>query len=144
MPARALDGAPALDGDAPARRPPWLFGAAADAFFLGPGATLLIAPAVLALEHLGARAVASAITLALASICVGPHYAATYRRAYGSREILRAHPWVTLGAPPLLLGLGFLAVRHPDTLGLGYFAAYVGWSGYHYSGQSLGLAMIYA
>jgi hypothetical protein len=76
-------------------------------------------------------------------MCVGPHYAATYRRAYSSREIIRAHPWVTLAVPVALTLAGALAIRRPTTIGIGFFAVYVAWAGYHYSGQSLGLAMLY-
>jgi hypothetical protein len=56
---------------------------------------------------------------------------------------VRAHPWVTLAAPPLLLAGAALAVRHPYGFGLAYFGAYVVGTGYHYSGQSLGLALLY-
>lgn len=83
------------------------------------------------------------LTVSLGLLFVGPHYAATYRRAYTSLAIVRAHPWVTLAAPPILIAAAIAAIRHPTTVGVAYFALYVGWSGYHYSGQSLGLAMLY-
>ena len=100
---------------------------------------------LLALPRLGAGAagVAGTVTAALSFLLVGPHYAATYRRAYTSRAVVGAHPWVTLVAPPILIAAALLAVRYPTTVGLAYFGLYVGWSGYHYSGQSLGLAMLY-
>lgn len=125
--------------------PRYLLGAGADAFLLGPGATIVVTGVLLALSQLGGRAAALSSTLALwlAWMFVGPHYAATYRRAYSSLEVVRAHPLVTLVAPPLLLALTMIALRHPYTFGILYFAAYVGWAGYHYSGQSLGLAMLY-
>ena len=56
---------------------------------------------------------------------VGPHYAATYQRAYSSLDIVRAHPLVTLAVPPLLAVAAVAAVRHPATVGLAYFGAYV-------------------
>jgi hypothetical protein len=117
----------------------------ADAFFFGPGATIIVAGILLAIPHLvpGAAGVAGTVTAALSFLLVGPHYAATYRRAYTSRDVVRAHPWVTLVAPPILMAAALLAVRYPTTVGLAYFGLYVGWSGYHYSGQSLGLAMLY-
>jgi len=123
----------------------FILGPAADLFFFGPGATIVVAGVLLALPHLGAGAagVAVTVTAALSFLLVGPHYAATYRRAYTSRAVVGAHPWVTLVAPPILLAAALLAVRHPTTIGLAYFGLYVGWSGYHYSGQSLGLAMLY-
>jgi len=130
---------------AAARFDRFLLGPFADVFFLGPGATIVVAGVLLALPHLGAGAAAAAgtVTAALSFLLVGPHYAATYRRAYTSRAVVSAHPWVTLVAPPILIAAALLAVRYPTTVGLAYFGLYVGWSGYHYSGQSLGLAMLY-
>ena len=130
---------------APARFDRFILGPRADLFFFGPGATILVAGTLLALPLLGAEAaaVATTVTAALSFLLVGPHYAATYRRAYTSRDVVRAHPWVTLVVPPILIAAALLAVRYPTTVGLAYFGLYVGWSGYHYSGQSLGLAMLY-
>jgi hypothetical protein len=123
----------------------FILGPAADLFFFGPGATVVVAGILLALPLLGAGAagVATTVTATLSFLLVGPHYAATYRRAYTSRAVVSAHPWVTLVAPPILLAAALLAVHYPTTVGLAYFGLYVGWSGYHYSGQSLGLAMLY-
>jgi hypothetical protein len=123
----------------------FILGPWADPFFFGPGATIVVAGTLLVLPHLGAAASSMAVTLTatLTILLVGPHYAATYRRAYTSREIVRAHPWVTLVVPAALLVGALLAVRHPTTVGIAYFGLYVGWSGYHYSGQSIGLAMLY-
>ena len=106
---------------------------------------MLVAAVLLTLNWVGgaAASLATSLTVALVLLFVGPHYAATYRRAYTSLQIIRAHPGVTLVAP-IVLALGAIAaVRHPGSWGLGYFALYVVWSGYHYSGQSLGLAMLY-
>jgi hypothetical protein len=123
----------------------FLLGPALDFFCFGPGATLLVAGVLLGLQRMGATAasLASTLTISLVLLLVGPHYAATYRSAYTSRTVVRAHPWVTLAVPPLLIAAAVVAVRHPASVGLCYFALYVCWSGYHYSGQSLGLAMLY-
>jgi hypothetical protein len=122
-----------------------LIGPVADAFFLGPGATILVTAVLLTMRGLGPRAegIAGAAALGLTWVFIGPHYAATIRRAYTSLAIVRAHPWVTLVAPPILLAGAVLAVRHPYGFGLAYFGAYVFGTGYHYSGQSLGLALLY-
>jgi len=110
---------------------------------LGPGATLLVTAVVLALDGAGATGAVTSVTLALTLVFVGPHYAATWERAYTSRDIIRAHPWVTLAVPPLLAAGAIAAVRWPSTFGLVFFGTYVVWAGYHYSGQSLGLLMLY-
>lgn len=114
-----------------------------DFLFLGPGATIAISGIYAALLAAGMTAAASAFITGLSLFVLGPHYAATYRRAFSSVDILRAHPVVTLVAPVVLVGAAAMAVRSPHGFGPFYFLAYVAWSGYHYSGQSLGLAMLY-
>jgi hypothetical protein len=133
--------APATAAARPAGR--FLLGPWADFVVLGPGFTLAISALMAGLTAAGQLATASSVAFALTLMFVGPHYAATYRRAFASRAILRAHPMVTLVAPLVLLGWAVAAVRWPDTAGLAFFGTYVVWSGYHYSGQSLGLAMLY-
>jgi hypothetical protein len=128
---------------APAAARGALLGPGLDFFCFGPGATVLVTAVVLSLQRMGAAAAVAGLVFGLSMLLVGPHYAATYRRAYSSLEIVRSHPWVTLAAPLLLAIAAVAAVRHPATVGLAYFGLYVGWSGYHYSGQSLGLAMLY-
>ena len=120
-----------------------MLGPVTDALLLGPGATLLVSGLVLALAGAGATATVTLVTLALNLVFVGPHYAATWQRAYSSRDIIRDHPIVTLVVPPLLAAAAYLAVRYSGTFGLVYFGTYVLWSGYHYSGQSRGLLMLY-
>ena len=91
----------------------------------------------------GHTGTAAALATNLVLLSLGPHYAATYRRAYGSREIIRDHRLVTLVAPLVLVAGAVAAVHSPRGFGPFYFLAYVAWSGFHYSRQSLGVAMIY-
>ena len=114
-----------------------------DLLLLGPGATLAVSGLLFGLMKVGLAGAASVLTALLSVMAVGPHYAATYRRAYASAEIVRAHPLVTLVAPPLLLIASLVAVRSRSIFGPLYFLTYVVWAGYHYSGQSLGLAMVF-
>jgi hypothetical protein len=114
-----------------------------DFFFLGPGATVVVSVLYLSMIALHRSEAASLFITGLSLLVLGPHYAATYRRAYASADILRAHPVVTLAAPVVLVAAAALAVRSPHGFAPFYFFAYVAWSGYHYSGQSLGLTMLY-
>ncbi|MEA2699887.1 MAG: hypothetical protein QOI66_4158 [Myxococcales bacterium] len=114
-----------------------------DFLLLGPGVTLLVSAAFLILMATAHDASAALLATSLSILVVGPHYAATYRRAYTSRAIIRAHPLVTIVAPLILAAAALAALRFPTTVAPVYFLIYVVWSGYHYSGQSLGLAMIY-
>lgn len=127
----------------PLPKPLHLFGPLPDFFLLGPGFTLLVSATLGSMVALGYGQMATSLALALGLMFVGPHYAATYRRAFTSRLILRAHPVVTLVVPVLLAGAAAAAIAWPRSVGVPFFALYVIWSGYHYSGQSLGLAMLY-
>jgi hypothetical protein len=120
-----------------------VLGAAWDFLLLGPGATLLVSGVYLALLSLGRPAASAALVTGLSVLVLGPHYAATYRRAYASAEIVRDHAVVTLLVPIALVAGAALAIRSPRAFAPFYFLAYVAWSGYHYSGQSLGLAMLF-
>jgi hypothetical protein len=126
-----------------ARGSRFLLGGWADFLLVGPGFTVVTSVALGALAATGHLEIATTIAFALTLMFVGPHYAATYRRAFTSRAILRAHPVVTLVVPVLLLAWAGAAIRWPHPIGIAFFATYVVWSGYHYSGQSLGLAMLY-
>jgi hypothetical protein len=121
---------------------PPLMGGGFDLFLLGPGATVAVSALFLALWAAGRPAAAAAVATTLSLLVLGPHYAATYRRAFFSLDVLRAHPVVTLVAPIFLVAGAALAVSSPR-FGPWYFLAYVAWSGYHYSGQSLGIAMLF-
>jgi hypothetical protein len=138
VPARTAGAAaPALASAPPVLSAGW------DFLLLGPGATLLVSGLYVALAAVGRPGLAAAFGTWLSLLVLGPHYAATYRRAYSSAEIVRAHPIVTLLAPVALVAAAALAVRSPHGFGPFYFLAYVAWSGYHYSGQSLGVTMLY-
>jgi hypothetical protein len=120
-----------------------ILGAGWDFLLLGPGATLGVSAVYLALLALGLPGAAALLATVLSLGVLGPHYAATYRRAYSSMEIVRAHPIVTLVVPLVLIAGAAAALASPTGFGPFYFLAYVAWSGYHYSGQSLGIAMLY-
>jgi hypothetical protein len=140
----SLDGAPrSADVAAAPRAAPPLLGATWDFVFLGPGATLGVSALYLALLSFGQPGVAALLATVLSLGVLGPHYAATYRRAYSSREILRDHPIVTLVVPVVVIAGAVAAVASPRGFAPFYFLGYVAWSGYHYSGQSLGIAMLY-
>jgi hypothetical protein len=120
-----------------------LLGPGWDLLLVGPGATVAVSVPLLALMSLGHVAGAAAVGTLLTLVFVGPHYAATYRRAYGSLGMILAHPFLTLAAPVLLAGGAAVAIASPTRFGTAYFLAYVAWSGFHYARQSLGLAMLY-
>lgn len=73
-----------------------------------------------------------------------PHFAATSYRLYRSRETTSQYP-VTAFVVPVIVGLGaVLALMGPDTVGPWFIKAFWLWSPYHFSGQTIGLTILYA
>lgn len=73
-----------------------------------------------------------------------PHYAATYFRAYSGWGEIQRYFGVCVLVPLLLLGFALLAIRFPETWAIWFGKAYLLTSGYHYSGQTYGIALIFA
>lgn len=73
-----------------------------------------------------------------------PHFSATSHRLYGSRDHIRQYPLTACVVPVVLLAGAFLSLQSP--LGVApYFVKFFQiWSPYHFSGQTFGLAMLYA
>ena len=73
-----------------------------------------------------------------------PHFAATSYRLYRSRETTSQYP-VTAFVVPVVVGIGaVLALMGPDTVGPWFIKAFWLWSPYHFSGQTIGLTVLYA
>jgi hypothetical protein len=73
-----------------------------------------------------------------------PHFFATNYRLYHSRSNIRQFPMTALVAP-VLVGAGMIAsLAYPDTVAPYYVKLFMLWSPYHFSGQSVGISMIYA
>src|SRR5262245_17046986 len=85
-----------------------------------------------------------AVTALLAPLCNWPHFAASSYRLYHARENVRQYP-VTALVVPFVVGAGMLwAFAAPDTVAPFYVKLMLLWSSYHFSGQSLGMSLVYA
>lgn len=73
-----------------------------------------------------------------------PHFSATVYRLYQSPEHTRQFPVTAWGLPLILLGAVFACFALPQTVAPYFLMLYVIWSPYHYSGQTVGLTMVYA
>lgn len=143
----------AVDVTPPPRLPakPGLYGIGYDVLTLG-GLSLLALPAFWLLGAFSPLSMADGriaapliALLGIASYAVNyPHYAATYARAYRSIGSIREYWWSCLVAPLLLAVLAGIALAvGGDGVPL-YFKLYLLISGYHYSGQTYGIALIFA
>lgn len=128
-----------------ARRPQPLYfvNGPVDYFFIG--GLSVVAYFVLYFFHDGQR---SSLVLALAAqlmwVCNWPHFSATSYRLYHSRANIMQYPITALVIPWFIL-LGLIASIFSPTIVAPYFVKlYMIWSPYHFSGQTLGITLIYA
>jgi hypothetical protein len=90
----------------------------------------------------------SSLVVALAAqlmwVCNWPHFSATSYRLYHSRANIMQYPITALVIPWFIL-LGLAASILSPTIVAPYFVKlYMIWSPYHFSGQTLGITLIYA
>jgi hypothetical protein len=77
-------------------------------------------------------------------VCNWPHFAATNYRLYHSPDNIKQYPLTALAVPPLLVLLLVAAIRSPEGVAPVLVKVYFVWSMYHFSGQTLGITLIYA
>jgi hypothetical protein len=73
-----------------------------------------------------------------------PHFSATVYRLYQNPENLRELPLTSVCLPTLLFGAVVAALYQPQLIAPYFVMLYLLWSPYHYSGQTVGLTMVYA
>ena len=117
--------------------------AGVDVLCLG-GASVLVY-ATVALLHSGERS-ATVITLAywLAWIVNWPHFAATSYRLYRSRANVERYPLTAIVIPILLVGAVLESFAYPDLVAPYFVKLFLLWSPYHFSGQTVGITLLYA
>jgi hypothetical protein len=73
-----------------------------------------------------------------------PHFAATSYRLYRSRETTSQFP-ITAWVVPVVVGLGVVgSLASPSGFAPWFVKAFFIWSPYHFSGQTIGLTLLYA
>jgi hypothetical protein len=77
-------------------------------------------------------------------VCNWPHFAATSYRLYHSRENIRQYPLTALGIPWLILAAVIGSIAYPEAIAPYFVMIFLLWSPYHFSGQTVGVTMIYA
>jgi hypothetical protein len=106
------------------------------------GLSLALYP-LLVLAPLSSSGVAAAV-MALWWVGNWPHFSATLHRLYGAREHVRQFPFTAWLLPPLIVATAVAVFTWPVRLAGPFVALVVIWSVYHFSGQTLGLTLIYA
>jgi hypothetical protein len=73
-----------------------------------------------------------------------PHFAATSARLYGSVPSMRQYPFTAVLTPLLFLGVSIASFASPLVVAPAFVKLFQLWSPYHFSGQTLGLTLLYA
>jgi hypothetical protein len=127
---------------------PWV-----DALCVGGGSLMILLPLLLAREEALLQADAKALpwldpVKAWASLLINmPHFLASYRMVYRSKETILRHPWASIYVPLFLSAYSCFAVwqAQEDVFWLALLAivsgGYLAW---HYTGQAWGMMSVYA
>lgn len=73
-----------------------------------------------------------------------PHFSATVYRLYQSPANIRQFPVTSLGLPIVLVGAVAASLWQPQWVAPYFVTLFLIWSPYHYSGQTIGITMLYA
>ena len=82
--------------------------------------------------------------LVLSLVVNYPHFSATVYRLYQSPDNTRQFPVTAWGLPLILVGAVGASFWQPDGIAPYFVMLFLLWSPYHYSGQTIGLTMVYA
>ena len=80
----------------------------------------------------------------LAWVVNWPHFAATSYRLYQSKDNIRQYPLTALVIPWLVLAAVFGSLAALTTIAPCFVMIFLIWSPYHFSGQTVGVSLIYA
>jgi hypothetical protein len=73
-----------------------------------------------------------------------PHFVSTSHRLYGSRANLRQYPMTALLTPLIFAAAIVASFVSPNNVAPAFVKLFQLWSPYHFSGQTLGLTLLYA
>ena len=81
---------------------------------------------------------------ALAWLCNWPHFAATNYRLYHSRETIAQYPLTAFLVPLVMAAGAWASLASPQLVAPFFVKLFLLWSPYHYSGQAVGITLLYA
>jgi hypothetical protein len=136
---------------APLLSPPGLKPAAASPYFVGPKVDFLLIGGFslllfLLLAPFSPGRTGPIIMIAGWLMWIGnwPHFAATNYRLYHAKENIAQYPVTALVVPLVMLGAVILAFASPTSWAPLWVKLFLLWSPYHFSGQSVGISLVYA
>jgi len=87
---------------------------------------------------------AGQLAFAMQIVINHPHFAATNYRLYHNKENIMQYPFTALVIPWLVLAAMIGSFLSPTFIAVIFFKIFLYWSPYHFSGQTLGITLIYA
>jgi hypothetical protein len=136
----ATTGNPPVPGERAER---YFINAPIDAFLIGGASILLYAVFRLRPSLASSPSVAS-LSFTLVWACNYPHFAATNYRLYHSHSARAQYPLTTYATPLMMIAAVAGCYLSPGTVAPAFVKIYFLWSAYHFSGQTLGITMVYA
>ncbi|KPJ92828.1 MAG: hypothetical protein AMJ53_08645, partial [Gammaproteobacteria bacterium SG8_11] len=73
-----------------------------------------------------------------------PHFSMSTYRLYQNKANVQQYPITAYVIPFVVIGGVFLSFAYPDTVAPYFVKLFMLWSPYHYSGQTIGITLIYA
>jgi hypothetical protein len=114
-----------------------------DALLIGGASILLYAIFRLRPSLASSPSVAS-LAATLVWACNYPHFASTNYRLYHSRSSIAQYPMTSYVTPLVMVAAVIGCYLSPNAVAPLFIKLYLLWSPYHFSGQTLGITMVYA
>jgi hypothetical protein len=114
-----------------------------DALLIGGASVLLYAIFRLRPQLAASPSVAS-LAATLVWVCNYPHFASTNYRLYHSRASIAQYPLTSYVTPMVVVAAIIGCYLSPDAIAPLFIKLYLLWSPYHFSGQTLGITIVYA
>ncbi len=114
-----------------------------DVMLIGGASLVLYAIFRMRPELASSPSVAS-LAATLVWVCNYPHFASTNYRLYHSRASIAQYPLTSYVTPMVLTAAVIGCYLSPNEIAPLFIKLYLLWSPYHFSGQTLGITMVYA
>ena len=114
-----------------------------DAVLIG-GASIVLYVVLRVSPQLASSASLAALAATLVWVCNYPHFAASSFRLYHSRATSRQYPMTAWVIPAVMLVAVVGCFVSPNVVAPMFVKLYLLWSPFHFSGQTVGITMIYS
>jgi hypothetical protein len=114
-----------------------------DGLLIG-GASVLLYAIFRLKPHLAESPSVASLAATLVWVCNYPHFASTNYRLYHSKASIAQYPLTSVVTPAVMVAAVVGCYLSPSDIAPLFIKLYLLWSPYHFSGQTLGITMVYA